>query len=134
MFRFDSFKKSNEQDSSFSFLQRITSNNNNNNNNNGIITSSTSSSSTTTSNSNNSDKQKNNTSIPIPVNSWGMLVLSQLQNQQEDFIDIINILTKNSKVKKHFIFNMLIYIYVYIFIIGHRTLACFNTLSSISYS
>ncbi|RCH88668.1 hypothetical protein CU097_001452, partial [Rhizopus azygosporus] len=26
-----------------------------------------------------------------------MLVLSQLQNQQEDFIDIINILTKNSK-------------------------------------
>ncbi|CEJ00458.1 hypothetical protein RMCBS344292_14513 [Rhizopus microsporus] len=95
MFRFDSFKKSNEQDNSFSFLQRITSNNNNNNN--GIITSSTSSSSTTTSNSNNSDKQKNNTSIPIPVNSWGMLVLSQLQNQQEDFIDIINILTKNSK-------------------------------------
>ncbi|CEI86325.1 hypothetical protein RMCBS344292_00767 [Rhizopus microsporus] len=96
MFRFDSFKKSNEQDSSFSFLQRITSNNNSNN---GIITSSTSSSSTTTttSNSNNSDKQKSNTSIPIPVNSWGMLVLSQLQNQQEDFIDIINILTKNSK-------------------------------------
>jgi hypothetical protein len=111
MFRFDSFKKSNEQDSSFSFLQRITSNNNN-----GTITSSTSSSSTTTSNSNNSDKQKNNTSIPIPVNSWGMLVLSQLQNQQEDFIDIINILTKNSKVKKkkkrrNILFFMLIYIY-----------------------
>lgn len=128
MFRFDSFKKSNEQDSSFSFLQRITSNNNSNN---GIITSSTSSSTTTTtSNSNNSDKQKNNTSIPIPVNSWGMLVLSQLQNQQEDFIDIINILTKNSKVKKK---KMCFIFYAYI-IIGHRTLACFNTLSSISYS
>lgn len=109
MFRFDSFKKSNEQDSSFSFLQRITSNNNSNN---GIIASSTSSSTTTTttSNSNNSDKQKSNTSIPIPVNSWGMLVLSQLQNQQEDFIDIINILTKNSKVKKrrYALFFMLI--------------------------
>ncbi|KAG1451077.1 hypothetical protein G6F46_009830 [Rhizopus delemar] len=39
----------------------------------------------------------NDTSIPIPTNSWGMLVLSNIQNQQEDLEDVIQFLLTHDK-------------------------------------
>lgn len=91
MFRFESFKKSNEENNNnnLSFLERIISNNSN----------SSMSNERQKSTNSNVVAINSNTPIPVPTNSWGMLMLSQLQNQQEELDSVISTLLNDNKVK-----------------------------------
>lgn len=112
MFRFDSFKKTpttpditnnndsvtNSEQQSPSFLQRIASSDtllggvNNKRPNLQKTFSSSSSSNLTTATS-------TSFSIPMPTNSWGMLALSRLQDEQDDELhDIVDLLLNKDKV------------------------------------
>lgn len=96
MFRFDSFKKTTvnntddplNHDSTQTFLQRITSSDTILGKQRPTLSKSTSTASMATS-----------FSIPMPTNSWGMLALARLQDEQDgELDDVVDLLLNKDKV------------------------------------
>lgn len=104
MFRFDSFKKSPvnnavdntndplNNDTTPTFLQRIAS---------ADTILGVNKQRPTLSKSSSTSNMATSFSIPMPTNSWGMLALSRLQDEQDgELDDVVHLLLNKDKVKK----------------------------------
>lgn len=139
MFRFDSFKKTNNAtttldndpltsdgtQSNTSFLQRIASSDTilGVNTKRPLLSKSTSTNSVST--------PTTSFSIPMPTNSWGMLALSKLQDTEDgEMDDIVDLLLNREKVKRFLVYILVLILTSYA---GHVAFTSVYAFLSLSY-